>query len=138
MSTVIMSSTLRGCEGVKINVEVNISTGLPNFTIVGLASTTVKESKERVRAAIINSGFIFPLGRIVVNLAPADIKKVGSLIDLPIAIGILLESGQMKSDNIEKYIFLGELSLDGTLRKVKGVLPVVILSGIICLNIRWI
>ena len=126
MSTVIMSSTLRGCEGVKINVEVNISTGLPNFTIVGLASTTVKESKERVRAAIINSGFIFPLGRIVVNLAPADIKKVGSLIDLPIAIGILLESGQIKSDNIEKYIFLGELSLDGTLRKVKGVLPVVI------------
>lgn len=124
MAVKITTATFTGVEGVIISVEVDISRGMPTFSIVGLADTAVKESKDRVRAAIVNSGFIFPMGRITVNLAPADIKKEGSLFDLPIAIGILLESKQLKFDINNKCIFMGELSLNGELKKIKGALPI--------------
>lgn len=125
----INTATFTGIEGIPINVEVDINRGLPNFNIVGMADTSIKESKDRVRSAIINSGFEFPLGKITVNLAPADIKKEGALFDLPIAIGILCATEQIKIENIKEYVFLGELSLVGELKKVKGALPIVV-SGI--------
>ncbi len=126
MTVKILSATLTGIEGKIVTVEVDISKGLPSFSIVGLADTAVKESKERVRSAILNSGFEFPVGRITVNLAPADIKKEGALFDLPIAIGILLSSGQIYCDDLDKILLMGELSLSGDIRKIKGVLPIVI------------
>ncbi|MBS6561670.1 MAG: magnesium chelatase, partial [Clostridiales bacterium] len=89
MAIKIISATYSGLEGQLIDVEVDITRGIPYFSIVGLPDAAIKEAKERVRSAIVNSGFEFPLGRIVVNLAPADVKKIGSLLDLPIAIGIL-------------------------------------------------
>jgi magnesium chelatase family protein len=122
----IISSTFDGIDGIIINVEVDISRGLPNFTIVGLADVSVKESKERVRSAIINSGFEFPLCRIVVNLAPADIRKEGSLFDLPIAVAILAATGQISYKNLNDFLFVGELSLSGQLGKVRGAIPVII------------
>lgn len=99
------------------------------ISIVGLPDAAIKEAKERVRSAIVNSGFEFPLGRIVVNLAPADVKKIGSLLDLPIAIGILACSKQINSEYIEDYILFGELSLAGDIKGVKGTLPI-ILAGV--------
>ena len=126
MAIKINTATFTGIEGVMVNVEVDISRGLPSFNIVGMGNIAVKESKERVRAAIINSGFQFPIGRIIVNLAPADLKKEGSLFDLPIAIGILLDTNQIGTDDVEKYIFMGELSLLGELRRSKGALPIVL------------
>lgn len=126
MAIKILSSTYSGIEGMIISVEVEISRGLPTFNIVGLADTAVRESKERVRSAIKNSGFDFPLGKITVNLAPADIKKVGSLLDLPIAIGILAATDQINYANIDEYIFAGELSLSGGITKIKGALPIII------------
>ncbi|NOV66640.1 magnesium chelatase family protein [Clostridium saccharobutylicum] len=109
-----------------IDVEVDISKGLPQFTIVGLPDTSVKEAKERVRAAIINCGFEFPLGRITINLAPADVRKIGSLLDLPIAIGILMESNQIIKKDMDDYIVFGELSLFGELKGVKGTIPIIV------------
>ncbi|HCW04675.1 MAG TPA: magnesium chelatase [Clostridium sp.] len=126
MAIKILSSTYSGIEGMIITVEVEISRGLPAFNIVGLADTAVRESKERVRSAIINTGFDFPLGKITVNLAPADIKKVGSLLDLPIAIGILAATRQINPENLSDYIFAGELSLSGDITKIKGALPIII------------
>src|SRR3712207_8432816 len=105
----INSATFTGINGNIINVEIDISNGLPTFNIVGLPDISVKESKERVRAAIINSGFKFPMKRITVNLAPADVKKEGSLLDLPIAIAILLVSNQIQCEDIQKFLFIGEL-----------------------------
>lgn len=117
--------SLIGLNGFPIDVEVDINNGLPAFEVVGLADTAVKESKERVRSAIKNSGRSMPTKRITINLAPADIKKEGSLLDLSIAIGILKASGQLQVDT-NGIIFLGELSLDGSLRRVNGVLPILI------------
>ncbi len=111
-----------GLDGVLVTVEVDISNGLPAFDIVGLPDTAVKESRERVRAAIKNSGFLFPSTRITVNLAPADIKKDGSCLDLPIAVAILAASGQIGSSAELESVFIGELSLEGALRSVAGVL----------------
>lgn len=125
MAVKINSASFTGINGIIINVEVDINKGLPSFNIVGMANIAVRESKERVRSAIVNSGFKFPMGKITVNLAPADIRKEGALFDLPIAIGILYATGQICSDNIEDYIFMGELSLLGELKKVKGALPIV-------------
>lgn len=125
MAIKINTATFTGIEGVMVNVEVDISRGLPSFNIVGMGNIAVKESKERVRAAIINSGFQFPIGRIIVNLAPADLKKEGSLFDLPIAIGILIATNQIQVENIDEYIIMGELSLLGELRKIKGALSIV-------------
>ncbi|UCB43977.1 MAG: YifB family Mg chelatase-like AAA ATPase [Dehalococcoidales bacterium] len=120
----VMSCATVGMEGVIVEVEVDISPGLPSFTIVGLPDTAVQEARERVRAAIRNSDFTFPMKRIVVNLAPADLKKAGPAYDLPIAVGILLGSDQASAD-VSQAVFLGELSLDGSLRHTTGVLPMV-------------
>lgn len=111
-----------GVDGQLVEVEVDISPGLPKFNIVGLPDSSVQESKERVRAAIRNSGVEFPMRRITVSLAPADIKKTGPSYDLPIAIGILICSGQIP-DAVSQSLFLGELSLDGKLRTTNGMLP---------------
>ena len=122
MSISLKSSTLIGIEGVIVNIEVDISKGLPSFTLVGLAHTSVREAKERVRSAILNSGYEFPLGRITVNLAPGNLRKVGTGFDLPIALVILIESGQIQREILENTVYLGELSLDGHIRSVNGAL----------------
>ena len=113
-----------GLDGFIVQVEVDISAGLPAFNVVGLPDTAVQEARERVRAALRNSGCEFPMRRITVNLAPADLKKAGPAYDLPIAVGILLSSGQIYLPD-EPSLFLGELSLDGSLRHTNGVLPMV-------------
>jgi len=123
----VISCAVVGLEGAIVEVEVDISPGLPSFTIVGLPDTAVQEARERVRAAIRNSGCSFPTKRIVVNLAPADLKKAGPAYDLPIALGILLSSEQVYAD-VSQTLILGELSLDGNLRHTNGVLPMVALA----------
>ena len=123
----VMTCAVVGLEGAIVEVEVDISHGLPSFTIVGLPDAAVQEARERVRAAIRNSGCTFPLKRIVVNLAPAALKKAGPAYDLPIAIGILLSSEQLYADAAQT-VLLGELSLDGTLRHTTGMLPMVALA----------
>lgn len=125
MAIQIMSAAFTGIKGVIVTVEIDITRGLPALNIVGMADVSVKESKERVRSAILNSGFDFPVNRITINLAPADLKKEGSLFDLPIAIGILLVTKQLIVSDINDYLFIGELSLSGKLKKVRGSLPVV-------------
>src|SRR5436309_988804 len=108
-----------------VQVEVDIShQGLPTFTVVGLPDTAVQEARERVRAAVRNTGLLFPPKRVTVNLAPAEMRKSGPSYDLPIAMGILLATGQVSGD-VSKVVFLGELSLDGALRHLQGVLPMV-------------
>lgn len=119
-------STTIGLSGRVITVEVDISNGLPALDIVGLPDTAVKESKERVRAAIKNSGFEFPSRRITINLAPADLKKDSSGLDLPIAIGILAASGQILLAHYQQYLFVSELSLEGKLRGISGILPMAV------------
>jgi len=126
MSIQIKSAAFSGVEGVLINVEVDITYGLPNFNIVGLGDTAVKESKDRVRAAIVNSCLEFPISRITINLAPAHIKKEGSHYDLPIAVGILAATNQIDLEDVDNFIFMGELSLNGNVNKIKGALPIVI------------
>lgn len=118
----IFSASIYGIDAYKVEVEVDLSLGVPTFTIVGLPDTAVKESQHRVQAAIKNSGFTFPLRRITVNLAPADIKKEGPAFDLPIALGILSAFAEIRSTILEKFLIVGELSLDGSLRPVKGTL----------------
>jgi magnesium chelatase family protein len=113
-----------GLDGHMVQVEVDISPGLPKFFVVGLPDAAVQEARERVRGAIRNSGFDFPMRRITVNLAPADVKKEGPAYDLPIAIGILLATEQIAAD-VSNMVFLGELSLDGALRHTSGILPMV-------------
>ena len=123
----INSSAVIGLDAVIIEVEIDIaSQGLPSFTIVGLPDKAVEEAKERVRSAIKNSGADFPAKRITVNLAPADLPKEGASYDLPIAVGILAASGQLQA-KLDDALFIGELSLDGRLRHVNGVLPQTIL-----------
>lgn len=125
----VLAGTTIGLDGVLVTVEVDVAErGFPNFTIVGLPDKSVDEAKDRVRAAIINTSFEMPDTRLTINLAPADIHKVGSAFDLPIAIGILAASGVIKKDQLKYSLFLGELSLEGDLRKIPGVLPVSILA----------
>lgn len=119
---VLKSRALAGMEAPQVTVEVHLANGLPQFTIVGLAETEVKESKDRVRAALQNARFEFPNRRITVNLAPADLPKESGRFDLPIALGILAASGQMPSDQLDNYEFAGELSLSGELRPIRGAL----------------
>ena len=119
---VLKSRALAGMQAPQVMVEVHLANGLPSFTIVGLPDTEVKESKDRVRAALQNGGFEFPARRITVNLAPADLPKESGRFDLPIALGILAASGQMPDDELSKYEFAGELSLSGALRPVRGAL----------------
>lgn len=125
MFSIVLSSALHGIDGNIIKVEIDISEGLPSFDIVGLPDSSVKEAKERVRTAIKNSNFNFPIKKITVNLAPANIRKEGSSFDLPIAIGILVCIGVIKLDTLQDTMVIGELSLDGSVRGVSGVLPMV-------------
>ncbi|OLS01746.1 YifB family Mg chelatase-like AAA ATPase [Tissierella creatinophila] len=126
MYSKIKTCTLQGLDGHIIEVETDLARGMPVFNIVGLPDASIKESKERVRAAIKNSGYEFPLNRITINLAPANLKKEGSQIDLSIAIGILISNGIIKKSDFRDTIFLGELSLDGKINEVDGLLPMVI------------
>ena len=117
---------LEGIDGYRVTVETNISKGKSLFDIVGLADTSIKESKERVFTAIKNSGFEFPLHKIIINLAPADKKKEGPVYDLSVAVGILVCTGLIKPEKAEEFVILGELSLSGEVRKVNGILPILI------------
>lgn len=122
----IYTRGLLGLHAPQIEVEVHVSQGLPSLTIVGLAEAAVRESKDRVRSAIINSGFQFPTKRLTINLAPADLPKDGSRLDLPIALGILIASGQLPENAGDGLEFIGELALDGYLRPVNGILSITI------------
>ena len=115
-----------GINAPEVRVEVHISNGLPAFTVVGLPETAVREARDRVRSAILNSGFEFPARRITVNLAPADLPKEGGRYDLPIALGILAASAQIKAAGLENLVCFGELALSGSCRKVDGLLPALI------------
>lgn len=126
MLSIVKSMSLVGLEGYLVNIEVDVSAGIPCWDIVGLPDVSVKESRERVRTAIKNSGYDMQSRKIVVNLSPADIKKEGSFFDLPIAIGILACSGNIDKSNMQDTIFIGELSLDGKINKVNGILPMCI------------
>lgn len=121
----VLGETTCGIDGVRILVEVDVSNGLPQFDIVGLPTMAVRESKERVKAAIRNSDYPFPMTKITVNLAPADLRKEGSGLDLPIAVGVLCCTRLLDSRRLQNKVFIGELSLDGCVRKVSGVLPMV-------------
>ncbi len=121
----IKSGGIWGIDGYEVDIEVDLSPGIPSFNIVGLPDSAIKESRDRVRSAIKNLGFSFPQKRITVNLSPSNIKKQGTLYDLPITIGILALSGQINPRKIEEFVFLGEISLDGKLNRIPGVLPVV-------------
>jgi magnesium chelatase family protein len=122
----VNASAVLGIDAYVVEVEADISTGMPAFTTVGLPDGAVKESKERVTSAIKNTGFSFPLKRVTINLAPADIRKEGSAFDLPIAVGILSATGQISGGRLSQNIILGELSLDGTLRPIRGGLPIAV------------
>ncbi len=119
----VNSCGLSGIDGYIINVEADLTAGLPGMDIVGLADTAVKESKERIKSAIKNSGLNLPQKRMIINLAPANTKKTGISLDLPICIAVLAASGQISEDSVKEYIILGELALDGSLRHAEGVLP---------------
>jgi magnesium chelatase family protein len=120
MLSKLYSAAVYGIDGFLVTVEVDLSLGLPGINIVGLPDTAIKESQHRVQAAIKNNGYPFPLRKITINLAPADIKKEGAAFDLPIACGILSAFGVIKNKNFERFIILGELSLDGLLRPIRG------------------
>ena len=126
MLSIVKSMALNGINGYLVDVQIDVSAGLPHWDIVGLPDVSVKESKERVRAAIKNSGIDFPSRKIIVNLAPANTKKEGSAFDLPLAIGILIATEVLEGINIDKTAFIGELSLNGDVNKVNGVLPMCI------------
>ncbi|MBT1074881.1 YifB family Mg chelatase-like AAA ATPase [Geobacter grbiciae] len=121
-----LSSALLGIDAVIVDVEVDIAQGLPQFATVGLPDGAVKESKDRVKSALKNSGYDFPPRKITVNLAPADLKKEGASFDLPISIGILAAIGVVKGERLKEYLLLGELSLDGSVKPVRGCLPVAV------------
>lgn len=125
MFSKVIGQTTSGIDGIMITVEVDVANGLPGFDIVGLPATAVKESRERVKTAIRNSNLPYPMTKITVNLAPADIRKDGSGLDLPIAVGILVSARIIEQDNVNNKIFIGELSMDGHIRKVSGVLPMI-------------
>src|SRR6266699_7163480 len=126
MLTKVHSCAIIGSCGEFVEVEVDLSNELTTFAIVGLADTSLNELRERIRSAIQNSGYLFPSKGIIANLAPTNLPKAGTFFDLPIAIGVLLASGQINpSKHLDESLFLGELSLDGSLRHTNGVLPVV-------------
>jgi magnesium chelatase family protein len=124
MLAAVRSAALVGIDAYDVIVEVDAAQGLPQWTIVGLAASAVKESRERVGAALVNSGFKVPHKRITINLAPADVRKEGTAFDLPIAIGILVATGQLGADCVAKRMFVGELGLDGALRTMRGALSI--------------
>ena len=120
----VWSASLVGIDAVKVGVEVDVSGGLPGIVVVGLPDIAVQESRERVKAALKNAGYAFPMRRIVINLTPADLRKEGPSFDLPISVGILAATEQVSAQLLGDYLFLGEVSLDGTLRSIAGVLPI--------------
>ncbi len=122
----VPSSTVLGVDAWMIEVEVDLANGLPTFTTVGLPDASIRESRDRVKAAMVNSGFAFPLKRITVNLAPAHVRKEGTAFDLPVALGLLQASGYIQSDRLHKYLVVGELSLDGRVKAVTGAMPMAI------------
>src|SRR5574344_295445 len=122
----VKTATIIGLTPYKVDVEVDEVRSLPAISIVGLPDTAINEARDRVRSAIKNSSFTFPAGKVVINLAPADLKKEGSHFDLPIAVGILAEEEVLTTEQIKEYAFIGELSLDGSIRSVNGVLPLVL------------
>ncbi len=124
MLSTLYSMGLQGLEGYLIETEVDVSSGLPTFVVVGLPDEAVRESRDRVRSALHNSGFVIPPKRITVNLAPADTKKEGPSFDLPIALGILASIGEIPQEKLREYVFVGELALNGSLRQTKGILPI--------------
>ena len=126
MLSKVNSMALQGLEGYLVDVQVDVSNSMPSWDIVGLPDTSVKEAKERVKTAIKNSGYELLSKKIVINLAPADTKKEGSIFDLPIAVGILADLGEIHNKDLEEIGFIGELSLDGTLNRINGVLPMCI------------
>jgi len=122
---VLYSRALAGMQAPLVTVEAHLANGLPAFTIVGLPEAEVKEAKDRVRAALQTSNFEFPMRRITVNLAPADLPKESGRYDLPIALGILAASGQLPTKNLDQYEFAGELALTGEVRPVRGMLALI-------------
>ncbi len=118
----IKSGALKGVDAYIVEVEVDLAPGLPAFTTVGLPETAVKEAKDRVRAALKNSGYQFPGNRITINLAPADVRKEGTGFDLPVAVGLLAAQGVVPPEGLDRYLLFGELSLDGRLKATRGVL----------------
>ena len=126
MLSKILSFALNGITGYPVEIELDINPGLPSYDVVGLADQAIKESKSRVKAAIQNSAYKYPIHKIVINLAPADTKKEGSMYDLPIALAILTATEEIKRDKLKDFVVLGELSLDGEVRKLNGILPMLI------------
>src|ERR1700681_88347 len=120
----VCSAAISGIEAYPVEVEVNVGWGDTFLVIVGLPDAAVKESRDRVVTAITNSGFKFTFGRTTINLAPADVKKEGPSFDLPIAVGMLAASEQLVTDQLENFVMAGELALDGTIRPIKGMLPI--------------
>jgi len=120
----ILSFGLQGIEAYPVEIEVDVARGLPAINVVGLPGSAIKESKERVKSALKNSGFQWPSERITISLAPSGVKKEGACFDLGIALGILAATGQINSSGLSGYFVLGELSLDGSLRPVRGALPI--------------
>src|SRR5947208_3103904 len=120
----VCSAAVNGIEAYPVEVEVNAGFGDTIIVIVGLPDAAVKESRDRVMTALLNSGFTFTFGRTTINLAPADVKKEGPSFDLPIAIGMLAASEQLETDQLENFVMVGELALNGAVRTVKGVLPI--------------
>ncbi len=126
MLSCVQSGAVLGIDAYKVRVEVDLSLGLPGVQIVGLPDGAVRESKERVRSALRNTGFAIPPRRITINLAPADIRKEGAAFDLPIALGILASSGNLDFPRLDRYMVSGELALDGTIRPVRGALSIAV------------
>src|SRR3954464_8117617 len=124
MLAAIRSAAVLGIDAYDVPVEVEVANGLPQWTTVGLPASAVKESRERVGAALLNAGFTVPPRRITINLAPADIRKDGTAFDLPIALGVLVGAGVLESEAVSRHTFVGELGLDGTLRPVRGALSI--------------
>ena len=124
MSATVLSSALHGIDALLVEVEVDVASGLPHMAVVGLPEGAVKESKDRVRSAVKNSGYEFPMRRVTINLAPADVRKDGSAFDLPIGLGILAATGILPPTRLREYAILGELSLDGRVKGVRGALPI--------------
>jgi magnesium chelatase family protein len=120
----VNSAALYGIDALRVEVEIDLASGLPQLATVGLPEGAVKESKDRIRAAVKNCGYTFPAKRITINLAPADIKKEGSAYDLPMAVGILAAEGLIEKELLEHYLLIGELSLDGSIKPVRGALPI--------------
>ena len=127
MLALVKSLGLKGIDGFPVQAEIDLHNGMPSYDIVGLADTSVKESKERVRSAMKYSGYNYPVASVVINLAPADQRKEGTMYDLPIAIGMLAASKQIPYEQLRHdIVFLGELSLNGEVRRVNGILPMII------------